>query len=156
MHADTFEQEPGTEHGEPGMFLELGVNRLARDLFLLTAVYALFLVLFVSVAFRVSAERTWSREGRIDDDARGPSGLLLCLHLRKDGRIAVGDRVVSRPEEAAAAARRLLAEAPDPRGARVILNTWRDTPSVRTSDVSAALAAIGLDPRQVTIRFTEE
>ena len=142
---------------EQGMFLELGINRLARDLFLLTAVYALFVVMFMSAVFRISADESWLKEGRVvEDAAAAPQGLLLSMHIRKDGRIAVGDRVTGTPEEAAGAAAALLGRPADLKQARVILNTYRETPSILTSDVVHALADAGLDPERCLLRFTEE
>lgn len=144
-----------TGKGESESFLELSTNRLARDLFLLTAVYALFLVMFLAASFRIAADKTWAKEGRVVDET-AQNGLVLSLHLRKDGRIQVAKALVTSPKEAAAAVGQLIKEKPALRDAKVIVNTWSDTPSVRTSDLTTALAGAGLDPKRLYIRFTEE
>jgi len=144
-------EDPATE----GAFLELGTNRLARDLFLLTAVAALFMVMLLNAASQIVADRTWSREATVVENGTR-QGLVLCLHLRKDGRIRVGDKVVSEPDQAAALVGAMLAERPALREARVVLNTWDRTPSVRTSDMVVALERIGLAPERCFIRFTRE
>jgi len=145
------------EEGESGMFLEMGINRLARDLFLLTAVYALFIVMFMSAAMRFAADQSWAKEAQVVDDPPSvPQGLLLSLHLRKDGRIRVGEETVNTPLEAGDLVRRLIAGKPALRRARVILNIWRDTPSILTSDVTTALAEAGLDEERFYLRFTEK
>jgi hypothetical protein len=143
------------ETDEPGAFLELGTNRLARDLFLLTAVYALFVVMFLAASFRLAADRSWSREAHLDERAEAPGGMLFAVHLRQDGRIQVGEHLVAGPQAVTDAVRQLLGQQPELRDARVILNTYSGTPSVRTSDTTQALAAAGLDPKRFYLRFTE-
>ncbi len=141
---------------DPGTFLEMGTNRLARDLFLLTAVYALFVVMFLAASFQLAADRSWADEALLDESAEHDGGLLLAIHLRKDGRIRVGEETVSEPESVAGVVRNLIEENPEFRNARVILNTYRGTPSVRTSDATISLAEAGLDSRRFHLRFTEE
>jgi hypothetical protein len=141
---------------EPGAFLELGTNRLARDLFLLTAVYALFVVMFLAASVRVTADQSWQNEARLDRTKAATGGPLLALHLRKDGRIQVGPDLVDTPAAAAAAVRSLIARKPALRDARLILSTYRDTPSIRTADVVSALTDTGLDRGRFYIRFTDE
>lgn len=141
--------------GDAGAFLELGTNRLARDLFLLTAVAALFMVMLLHAASQVLANRSWSREAAVvENGAR--RGLILSLHLRKDGRIRVGDELVAEPAQAAALVERIVRERPALREARVVLNTWDGTPSLRTSDMVVALDRIGMAPERCFIRFTNE
>jgi len=155
--ANAFMQTSEPSQGEAGWFLELGTNRLARDLFLLTAVYALFVVMFLAAAFQIQARRTWASEAQVSQQTQPRAdGLLLGAHLRKDGRIRLGEALCETPEQAGKTARRLLAAKPELRQAKVILNTWRETPSIRTSDVAAALAEAGLDRSRFYIRFTEE
>jgi len=140
-----------------GALLELGINRLARDLFLLTAVSALFILIFTGSWFRVVANRSWSKEAQVVRDAAGAQGgLVLTLHLRRDGRIQIGGHVVTDPEALTPVVQQLLRHKPALRDARVILNTYRNTPSILTSDVTLALAAAGLDPERFYLRFTEE
>jgi len=139
----------------PATFLEVGTNRLARDLFLLTAVAALFMVMLLHQATQVMANRTWSREAAVVEAGTG-EGLVLVLHLRKDGRIGVGDDVVAEPDQAAALVARILRERPALKDARVILNTWDGTPSLRTSDTILALEEVGLATDRCFIRFTQE
>lgn len=140
---------------DDGMFLELGVNRLARDLFLLTAVYALFIVMFTSSVLRIAADNSWSKEGRIEE-TESAQGLLLSMHLRSDGKIRVGDDVVETPEQAGSVLSALLQETPALKNAQVILNTWRDTPSARTSDIVRAISDAGLNADRCRLRFTQE
>lgn len=147
----------GADDEPSSCFIELGANRLARDLFLLTAVFALFLVIFMNQITRVTASASWSREGRVvEKEEHVGQGLILGVHLRKDGRIRVGEQLTDTPDQAAAAVQVLMSQKPELRNARVLLNTWRDTPSARTSDVVNALSATGLDPKRFHLRFTEE
>jgi hypothetical protein len=143
--------------GQESTFLELGINRLARDLFLLTAACALFIVMFVSASFSIAARNSWAEEGRASRSrSAGAARTVLVVHLRRDGRIQVGDRLLSSPREVEAAVRGLIEENPKLREARVVLNTWRETPSIRTSDVASALRKAGLGSEKVHLRFTEE
>ncbi len=157
MGSDALYGTADEEMGEPGMFLELGINRLARDLFLLTAVCALFIAMFMSSVFRIVANRSWAREARVvEEEEPAARGVILAVHVRRDGRIQVGKNLVSTPEEAVALVQELIRHAPATRNATVVMNTYRNTPSIRTSDVAAALASAGLDQKRFYLRFTEE
>lgn len=139
------------------VFLELGTNRLARDLFLLVAVYALFIIMFMSTAFRITMERTWTREGRaVETAADAASGPMISIHLRRDGRIVVGGRSVATPAAAAALVKDLMRKEPALRQARVLLNVYHQTPSIGTSNLTRSLAEVGLDPDRFSLRFTQE
>ena len=151
-----FHSDADPDDGEAGMFLELGINRLARDLFLLTAVCALFLVMFMSAPLRIVAERSWSEEARLVEQGGISQGIVLSLHLRRDGRIEVGDRLVSRPDEVTPVVRGLIRETPGLRDAKVVINTYHQTPSIVTSDLTRALAGAGLEPQRFYLRFTQQ
>ena len=137
-------------------FLETGTNRLAKDLFLLTAVAALFMVMFMSMPVQVSANRSWTREAKLTRRSDSAGGLVLALHIRRDGRVEVGDRVVSGAAGVRRAVGSLLQEKPDLKDARVVINTFTQTPSVKTSDVLKAISEAGLNRQNFHIRFTEE
>lgn len=148
----------GADSGrQEGAFLETGTNRLARDLFLLTAVAALFMVMFVSVPMKVAANRSWPREAQVARDKNGHSGrLLLSVHLRKDGRVEIGRKLADGPEQVRSAAAGILEAKPELSGARVIVNVYQDAPSMLTADVMRALADAGLDRSRFHLRFTRE
>jgi hypothetical protein len=138
-------------------FLETGTNRLARDLFLLTAVAALFMVMFVSVPMKVVANRSWPEEAMVARKRNGNSGrLILSVHLRRDGRIMIGRKLADEPEALRRAAKDLLKARPELARARVIVNVYRQTPSLRTADVVRSLADAGLDRSRFHLRFTRE
>ena len=146
----------GEHEPDEGMFLELGINRLARDLFLLVAVYALFIVMFLGAVIRLTSDNSWLKEGHVVEDTAAVEGLLLSMHIRKDGRIEVAERIADTPEQAAAAVAAVMKETPALKEARVILNTYRETPSILTSDVVHALAGVGLNPDRFRLRFTDK
>lgn len=144
---------------DPGMFLELGVNRLARDLFLLTAAYALYMVMFIGMVSKIntSATRSWAREGRVTQSGEaGSSSMTLHVHLRKDGRIQVGERMVDTPAQAGDVAAGLLRGKSGPPDARTVVSVYSGTASVTTSDLVQALGGAGLDTSRFVMRFTEE
>lgn len=147
----------GRETGEEGSFLETGTNRLAKDLFLLTAVAALFMVMFMSMPVQVAANRSWTKEARLERRSEASSGgLVLALHLRRDGRVEVGDSVVSGPDGVRRVVEDLLEQKPGLKDARAIVNTYTETPSVRTADVLRALSEAGLERGKFHLRFTKE
>jgi len=156
MLDDIFHSDTGADGGQSEAFFELGTNRLARDMFLLTAVCALFLLMFVSSPLWIAAERSWSREARVLERESAGQGMVLSLHLRRDGRIQVGKSLVASPAEAGTVVRQLLETTPALRQAKVVMSTYHLTPSVVTSDVVRALSDAGLEPGRFYLRFTEE
>lgn len=143
--------------GEAGVLVENTANRLARDLFLLTAVSALFLLLFMSASFRITLERTWTKEARaVEDEEQSQSGMMLMLHLRRDGKIQVGNKLVRTPEQAGALLGELLRKEPRLRRATVIISVYQATPTIKTADLAFALSEVGLEPRRFFLRFTKK
>ncbi len=139
---------------EQALGLENGVNRLARDLFLLTAVSALFLLMVSSSRLELAARQSWREEAtaRPSDSVQAP---VVVVHLRDDGRLALGREVVDTVEQLAARLDHLLEQRPELKQARVLVNAYKDTPSLRTADVVAMLDHRGYRPEGILIRFCE-
>lgn len=134
--------------------LENGVNRLARDLFLLTAVSALFLLMVSSSRLELAARHSWREEAEARPSDRVQSPVVV-VHLRGDGRLALGREVVESVEQLADRLDHLLGQRPELKQARVLVNAYKDTPSLRTADVVAMLDRRGYRPEGILIRFTE-
>ncbi|MDP6361586.1 MAG: hypothetical protein QF473_41210, partial [Planctomycetota bacterium] len=104
-----------------------------------------------------TATNTWNQEGRIVRSvAPKQQGPVIQVHIQKDGRIKIADQVADTPGGLTTIASELIKDEPSRKYSRIVLNVYRQTPSIMTSDVCRALDAAGLDSENLILRFTEE
>ncbi len=139
-----------------GQFLETGTNRLARDLFLLTAVAALFMVMLAGMPLRMAAEHEWAPEAQLVEENTDAAGLTFTVHLRSDGRVQVGETLTETTDGVREATERIVREEPELQNANVVVSAYRNTASERTADVLGALEGGGLARERINLRFTTE